>query len=86
MATLVVRVTPPDLDEWYALHIAQVENFKKAGVTSEVMYRDRNEPGTVVGILDVEDPDRFFAWLATAAGPARYRPTIWVLDEVERTI
>ena len=86
MATLVIRVSPPSLDEWYAAHMSQIENFKKAGVTSEVMYRDRNEPGTVMGILEVEDTDWFFAWLATTPGPAQFKPAIWVLDEVERTI
>ncbi len=60
--------------------------FKEAGVISEVMYRDRNQPNARVGILEVEDVDRFFAFLARAAGPSTYRPTLWVLEEMERTI
>jgi hypothetical protein len=50
------------------------------------MYRDRNQPNARIGILEVEDVDRFFAFLSQAAGPRKHRPTIWVLDEMERTI
>ena len=60
--------------------------FREAGVVSEVMYRDRNQPDARVGILEVDDVDRFFSFLARSAGPAKYRPTVWVLDEMERTI
>jgi hypothetical protein len=86
MATVIVRVTPPDFEGWYEAHMRQIENFKEAGVTSEVMYRDRNDEGAVMGILEVEDADRFFEWLSKQEGPARYRPTFWILDEVEKTI
>jgi hypothetical protein len=60
--------------------------FKEAGVMSEVMYRDRSQPNARIGILEVEDVSRFFSFLSQAAGPKKYRPTLWVLDEIERTI
>lgn len=86
MAIIVVRVEPDDPDTWYVEHMNAIPAFKDAGVVSEVMYRDRNQPNARIGILEVEDVDRFFAFLSRAAGPRKYRPTIWVLDEMERTI
>jgi len=88
MTTIVVRVEPDDPDAWYADHMAQVENFRAAGVTSEVMLRDVNQPNARVGILEVEDAERFFAFLRApgSEGPAKYQPTMWVLEEIERTI
>lgn len=86
MATILVRVEPEDPDAWYADHMKVIPAFKEAGVASEVMYRDRNEPNARVGILEVDDVDRFFAFLSQAAGPRHYRPMLWVLDEMKKTI
>lgn len=86
MAIIIVRVEPDDPDAWYDEHLKAIPAFKEAGVTSEVMYRDRSQPDARIGILEVEDLDRFFSFLSRAAGPKKYRPTLWVLDEVERTI
>jgi hypothetical protein len=86
MPIIVARVEPDDVETWYAEHMAAVAAFKEAGVLSEVMYRDRHRPNARIGILEVEDADRFFAFVAGRSEPARYRPTLWVLDEIERTI
>ena len=86
MAIIVVRVETDDPETWYADHMNAIPAFKEAGVVSEVMYGDRNDANARVGILKVDDVDRFFAFLAQAAGPRKYRPTLWVLDEMEKTI
>lgn len=86
MAIIIARVESDDLDTWYAEHMKAIPTLKEAGVISEVMYRDRNQPNARIGILEVNEVDRFFAFLARAAGPKKYRPTLWVLDEMERTI
>jgi hypothetical protein len=86
MAVIIVRVEPDDPDDWYDEHVNAIPAFKEAGVISEVMYRDRSQPNARIGILEVEDLDRFIAFLAQAAGPRKYRPMLWVLDEMERTI
>jgi sugar/nucleoside kinase (ribokinase family) len=86
MATIIVRVETDDVDRWYAEHMTALPAFRAAGVVSEVMYSDRDQPNARVGVLEVEDVERFFGFLAQAAGPSRYRPTLWVLDEMERTI
>lgn len=86
MAIIVARVEANDIDDWYIEHMEAIAGFKEAGVVSEVMYRDRNQPNARIGILEVEDVDRFLAFLSQAVGPKKYRPTVWVLDEMERTI
>lgn len=86
MAIIIARVETDDLDTWYAEHMKAIPAFREAGVLSETMYRDRNQDNARIGILEVEDVDRFFAFLAKHAGPAKYRPTLWVLNEMERTI
>jgi hypothetical protein len=86
MAIIIARVESDDLDAWYDEHMKALPAFKEAGVMSEVMYRDRSQPNARIGILEVEDVSRFFSFLSQAAGPKKYRPTLWVLDEIERTI
>lgn len=86
MAIIVARVEPEDLDAWYTDHMKAIPVFREAGVVSEVMYRDRNQSNARVGILEVEDVDRFFSFVASRPEAAKYRPTLWVLDEMERTI
>jgi hypothetical protein len=86
MVIIVARVEPEDLDAWYNDHMNAIPAFREAGVVSEVMYRDRNQPNARVGILEVENVDRFFSFMAQRSEPAKYRPTLWVLDEMERTI
>ena len=86
MAIIIVRIEPDDPDAWYDEHVNAIPAFKEAGVVSEIMYRDRSQPNARIGILEVEDLDRFFSFLSKAAGPRKYRPTLWVLEEMERTI
>jgi hypothetical protein len=86
MAIIVARVQTDDPEAWYAEHMEAIPALKEAGVLSEVMYRDRNQANARVGILEVEDVERFLAFLSRAPGPRKYRPMLWVLDEMERTI
>ena len=86
MAIIIARVEPDDPDSWYDEHRKALPALKEAGVISEVMYRDRSQPNARIGILEVEDTGRFFSFLSRVAGPKKYHPTLWVLDEMERTI
>jgi hypothetical protein len=70
MAIIVVRVELDDPDGWYADHMAALGDLRHAGVVSGVMYRDRNQPNARVGILEVEDVDRFFSFHRDYVGSA----------------
>jgi hypothetical protein len=93
MAHLILRVTPTDYDAWHALHDQYLEHWKTAGVRSELICRDRDDPETVVIIQEVEDLDRMVEFLespeireAMGAAPIQSMPQIWFLDDVEHAV
>lgn len=72
MAIIIARVESDDPDAWYADH----------------MKRDVAHPNARVWILEVEDPDAFFQFLSNPEleGPRKYRPSFWVVEELEKSI
>ena len=91
MPSAILRVTPSDYDAWHALHLAVVrEHGAGAGLVSEAIYRDHDEPGTIVVIQQLESIERFREFLATpfmqdtiAKAPIEAPPTVWFVDEEE---
>ncbi|MFN0096366.1 MAG: hypothetical protein ACKVVT_16520 [Dehalococcoidia bacterium] len=90
MPASIVRVTPTDFDAWHRAHLAGVTRFGRAmGLVLETIYRDHDDPRTVVIVQVVEDIDRFRAVIASpefqetvAAAPIDGPPVFWSLDLV----
>ncbi len=91
MPSSIVRVTPTDYDAWYALHIGVLrEHGTRVGITSEVIYRDHDDPRTLVVVQHFTSLESYKEFLASpvvqegiAKAPIEAPPTLWFLDEEE---
>lgn len=59
---IMIRVTPEDFDVWIAEHDGQREARSEYGITDGPVYRDSDDPNTVLIHLDVEDAERARGW------------------------
>ena len=67
MPSAIARVTPTDYDAWYALHIQVVrEHGASAGIISEVLYKDHDDPRTVVLVQHIESVEKLLGFLRSA--------------------
>jgi hypothetical protein len=90
--TAIARVTPVDHEAWYALHLDTVRHHGRAiGIVDETLYRDHQEPRTVVLVQTIVSIEQFQDAFATdelqqiiANAPIEGPPTFWFLDTVER--
>lgn len=91
MPTSIARVTPTDYDAWHAVHMEVVQQHgKEVGMISEVIYRDHDDPRTVVAVQQIESIARIQEFFASpymqeriAEAPIESPPVFWFLDEVE---
>lgn len=91
MPITIARVTPTDFDAWHEVHMRVIrERGAEVGMISEVIYRDRDDPRTLVIVQQVESIERVAAFLASAEmqrtigeAPIEGPPTFWLLDEAE---
>ena len=91
MPSSVVRVTPTDYDAWHGLHIGMMrEHGARASITSEVIYRDHDDPRTLVVVQHFTSLERYQEFLASpvvqeaiAKAPIEAPPMFWFLDEEE---
>ena len=91
MPTTIARVTPVDYDAWHEMHMNVMrEHGRAAGMISEVIYRDHDDPRTLVVVQGIESVDRIKEFLASpfmqetiAKAPIEGPPTFWFVDEVE---
>lgn len=61
-AVILVRVTPEDYERWYAEHSGGSEARLEYGISDGPLYRDVDDPRTVLVHLDVQDLDRAKQW------------------------
>ena len=59
---IMIRVTPQDFDRWIAEHDGARVHRLDYGITDGPVYRDREDPNTVLIHLDVEDMERARGW------------------------
>ena len=91
MPSSIVRVTPTDYDAWHTLHIGVLrEHGARVGITSEVIYRDHDNPRTLVILQHFTSLERMQEFLASPfmqeaikKAPIEGPPTFWFLDEQE---
>ena len=91
MPMAITRITPIDYDAWHAVHVEAVRRFKdEMTLQTSVIYRDYDDPRTVVLLFEVEDVEQFKAIIATetfaglgAQGALEGDPTFWFADHVE---
>jgi quinol monooxygenase YgiN len=92
MATLFIRLDVDNYAKWKRTYDGFASVRKERGVTGASVYRDPDEPNTIIVTHRFEDIDaaREFAdseELASAMKEAGVsgRPTIWFGEEVEQT-
>lgn len=91
MPHAIVRVTPTDYDAWHALHMEVMrEHGSRMGMISEVVYRDHDDPRTVVLLQQFESFDKHKEFMASpfaqetiAKAPIEGPPTFWYVNEAE---
>ncbi len=91
MPSSIVRVTPTDYDAWHEVHLQVMrEHGARVGFISEVIYRDHDDPRTVIVLQHFESLERVqefanspFMQETIAKAPIEGPPTSWFLDEAE---
>lgn len=58
----MIRVTAEDFTTWFAEHNGCREARQEYGITDGPVYRDEQDPGTVLLHLDVESFERAKGW------------------------
>jgi len=89
MTYLLVRQRVADFDRWHSIFKSHAAAQREAGLKDPQVLRDAEDPGIVVCILKVEDPDKAKAFTETKeAGEAKNEsgiigePEILLLNEV----
>ncbi len=91
MPSVIARVTPTDYDAWHKLHIDVLrEHGTRVGITSEVIYRDHDDPRTVVILQHFASFESHKEFMASPfmqetieKAPIEGPPTLWYVDEAE---
>ena len=65
--SIMIRVRPPDLDTWLAVHHANKELRREYGISDGPLYRDANDPDVALVHWNVEDVDRALQWFSSDA-------------------
>lgn len=63
-SVIMIRVTPADYDRWIAEHNGAKSDRLEYGLTDGPVYKDIDEPGTVLIQLETDDIDRARGWFA----------------------
>ena len=92
MATLFVRHTVNDYVAWKRVYDEFASTRKEWGVTGAGVYRDPEEPDTLVVVHHFKDVDDARAFVnsedlhaAMANSGVKGQPTIWITEDVEET-
>lgn len=91
MPFAIGRFTPTDYDVWHDVHLESVRRFsEKLGLVRDIVYRDHDDPQTLVVILEIESVDKYQAFVASpthaelvSRAKVDGEPTFWYLDKVE---
>jgi quinol monooxygenase YgiN len=91
MATAIARLTAPDYEAWRSEHTEAIRSSADAfGLVSEVIYRDHEDPNTIVLVQQLESIEKAQLFLASPAfqglvdrAPVEAPPTFWFLDKLE---
>ncbi|MGK2965571.1 MAG: hypothetical protein ACSLFM_08180 [Tepidiformaceae bacterium] len=92
MPTIIMGpFTPTTYEAWRVFHYERLNTMKAAGTVSDRICRPVGDPDKLVVVQEVEDPERFIAFVASpeleatrTATPVDGEYNVLVLEEIER--